>query len=182
MSYLHLSSGPSTEVQPAQANVFPWFGIRTRSNQEKTAASILAGKGYDPFLPLHTKLRQRPDRVIVTKTPLFPGYFFCRFDPRERLPIVSTAGVVSVLGFGNELAAIPDHEIEAVQAILRSGVPVQPHAFIQEGQRIRITRGSFEGLEGILVRAKSEVRLVVSIHMLQRSISVEIDHDFITLA
>jgi transcription antitermination factor NusG len=51
---------------------------------------------------------------------------------------------------------------------------------LREGQRIRINRGSLEHLEGILVRKKSEWRMIVSVSMLQRSISVEIDREWIT--
>ena len=71
-------------------------------------------------------------------------------------------------------------KIEAIQAILRSGMAVEPCPFLQEGQGIRVQRGSLEGLEGILLKKKTEWRMVVSLTMLQRSLSVEIDRDSIT--
>jgi transcription termination/antitermination protein NusG len=156
---------------------FPWYGIRTRSNHESVAAMVLNGKGYDPYLPLYRVRRRRADSVVESDHPLFPGYLFCRFDAKKRLPILTTTGVISVLGFGREPVPIPDEEIEAVRAVLRSGLPAEPCAYLREGQRVRVMSGSLEGVEGILLKKKSQARMVVSVTMLQRSISVEIDGD-----
>lgn len=172
-------SSPDRHLMPGPlqiANALPWYGIRTRSNYEKFTELALRGKGYEPYLPLYSRRRRRTDNVVVeSELPLFPGYVFCRFEAAKRLPILMTTGVVSVLGFGNEPAAIPDEEIEAIKAVLESGLPAAPCAYLREGQRVRITHGSLEGLEGILLKKKSEFRMVVSVTMLQRSISVEID-------
>jgi transcription antitermination factor NusG len=116
---------------------------------------------------------------VETDKPLFPGYVFCRFNPKVRLPILTTPGVVAVVGFGNEPAPIEDEEIEAIQAVLRSGLNAEPCSYLREGQRVRVNQGSLSGLEGILTRKKSEWRMVVSVAMLQRSISVEIDREWI---
>jgi transcriptional antiterminator NusG len=164
---------------PERGLRFPWFGLRTRSNQERITASVLEQKGYEHYLPTYRTSRRWSDRIVESDQPLFPGYVFCRFDPKKRLPIITTPGVVSIVGFGSEPAPIADNEIEAVQSILRSGLPSEPCSFLQEGQRIRVTRSSLEGLEGILVKKKTEWRMVVSISLLQRSISVEIDRDCI---
>jgi transcription antitermination factor NusG len=165
-------SGRTSVTEP-----FPWYGIRTRSNHERVAAIVLSGKGYDPYLPVYRLRRRRADAVVESEHPLFPGYVFCRFDATKRLPILMTTGVISVLGFGKEPAAIPDEEIEAVRAVLRSGLPAEPCAYLREGQRVRVTSGSLDGVEGILVKKKNQSRMVVSVSMLQRSISVEIDGD-----
>jgi transcription antitermination factor NusG len=157
----------------------PWFGVHTRSNHEKVTATVLSHKGYDHYLPSFKSRRRWSDRIVETDRPLFPGYVFCRFDPKVRLPILTTPGVVSVVGFGNEPAPIDDSEIEAIQAVLGSGLHTEPCPFLREGQRIRVKRGSLDGLEGLLVRKKSEWRMVVSVTMLQRSIAVEIDRDWI---
>ena len=156
---------------------YPWYAIRTRSNYEKKTAAALAGKGYDPYLPIYRTRRRLSDRVIVTELPVFPGYVFCRFDVLKRLPILTTLGVVSLVGFGNEPVVINDSEIEAIQTVLASGLNAGPHPFLREGQRIRVKRGALEGLEGILLKQKTEWRLVISVEMLQRSIAVEVDSE-----
>jgi transcription antitermination factor NusG len=173
-----IAPGSSLPMEPdSAADRFPWYGIRTRSNHEKVASTVLRGKGYDPYLPLYRLQRSRPNAQGEGEHPLFPGYVFCRFDVKKRLPILMTTGVISVLGFGKEPAAIPDEEIEAVKAVLRSGLPAEPCAYLREGQRVRVKDGSLDGVEGILVKKKNQCRMVVSVTMLQRSISVEIDGD-----
>jgi len=159
---------------------FPWYAVRTRSNQERIAATTFENKGYEQYLPVYRSRRRWSDRVVTTELPLFPGYVFCRFDHKQRLPIMTTPGVVSVVGFGNDPAPIPDSEIEAVHMVLGSGLAAEPYPFLQEGQRIRVTHGSLKDLEGILVKKKSDWRLVVSVGMLQRSVSVEIDRDCVS--
>jgi transcription antitermination factor NusG len=120
--------------------------------------------------------------VLELERPLFPGYVFCRFDPIHRLPILTTPGVVSIVGVGKEPAPISDSEVEAIQVVLRSGCAAGPCPFLREGQRVRVNRGSLEGLEGILIQKKSEWRVVVSVTMFQRSVSVAIDREWISKA
>ena len=159
---------------------YPWFAVRIKANYEKATAAALDGKGYEVYLPLYRRRSRWSDRMVVTERPLFPGYLFCRFDYKKRLPVIVTPGVLSIVEFGNEPAPIEQKQIEAVQAILSSGVATEPCQFLQEGQRIRIEYGPLQGIEGILLKKKSEWRLVISIYMLQRSISIEIDRGWIT--
>src|SRR4051812_42525791 len=113
----------SSQPAPVSENPpFPWYGIRTKSNQERLAASVLEAKGFEQYLPSYQVKRRWSDRTVETTVPLFPGYVFCRFDPSQKLPVVSTPGVVSVVGFGNVPAPIDDSEIEAIQAVLLSGM------------------------------------------------------------
>jgi transcription elongation factor/antiterminator RfaH len=174
MNFVESNTGVSTRFRTQ-----PWYGIRTKSNHEKLAARVLESKGYEQYLPVYRSRRRWSDRVVEKDRPLFPGYVFCRFDARKSLPIVSTPGVVSVVGFGNEPAPIADTEIEAVQMLLQSGLATEPCPFLQEGQRIRVKRGALEGLEGILLKKKTNWRIVVSVTMLQRSVAVEIDREWI---
>lgn len=161
----------------------PWYGIRTRSNHEYTAALALKGKGYEPYVPIYNiRKRTLNDVVVQRERPLFPGYVFCRFDAKKRLPILMTAGVVGVVGFGREPAPIPDDEIEAVKTVLRSGLVAEPCAYLHEGQRVRVTYGSLEGVEGILLKKKNQCRMVISVNMLQRSIAVEIEGERLVAA
>jgi transcription antitermination factor NusG len=177
----HLQPSINIPFQPLTTapEPMPWFGLHTRSNHEKVTATVLSHKGYDHYLPTYKSKRRWTDRVVESERPLFPGYVFCRFDPKARLPILTTPGVVSVVGFGNDPAPIDDAEIDAVQAVLSSGLHTEPCPFLREGQRIRVVTGALANLEGLLVRKKSEWRMIVSVAMLQRSISVEIDREWI---
>ena len=166
----------SISPEPGQ---YPWYGIRTKSNCENVAATVLEAKGYESYLPSYRVRRRWSDRTVETTLPLFPGYVFCRFDAHHRLPVVTTPGVASIVGFGNEPAPIAEAEIHAVQLILQSGLAAEPAPFLREGQRVRIKHGALTGVEGILLKKKTEWRMVVSVTMLQRSISVEVDREWV---
>jgi transcription antitermination factor NusG len=159
---------------------FPWYAVRTKSNLERVAAGILEGKGYEIYYPVYRTRSRWSDRVVQTERPLFPGYLFCRFDALQRLPVLTTSGVISILGVGQQPMPVSDSEVDAVRRVLYSGLAAGPHPFLREGQRIQITRGCLAGLEGILIEKKSEWRLVVSVTMLQRSVSVEIERDWVS--
>ena len=76
--------------------------------------------------------------------------------------------------------AVDEHEIQAIQAMVASGIPNQPWPFLATGDRVRIESGPLTGLEGILVEFKGNHRLVLSVTLLQRSVAVEIDSAFVT--
>ena len=161
-------------------DVDQWFALQIRSQHEKIVASTLREKGYEEFLPLCQIKRRWSDRVKRLEAPLFPGYVFCRFDVQKRLPILVTPGVRSIVGLGKIPLPIDNSEIAALQSIVKSGLPAEPWPFLKIGQRVRIEQGSLEGLEGILLTPKNSYRLVVSVTLLQRSVAVEIDRDWVT--
>src|SRR5215471_16772080 len=98
-----------------------WYALQVYQRLEKITALLLNQKGFDLFLPTYTVKRRWSDRVKVVEQPLFPGYLFCRLDARQRwLPVLTTPGVMSIVGTGKEPIAIPESEIEAVRRIVRS--------------------------------------------------------------
>jgi len=159
---------------------FRWFALLVKSQHEKSVACALEGKGYEQFLPLYNVNRNWSDRLKQLTCPLFPGYVFCRFDVNCRLPILVTPGVLSVVGAGKVPLPVNDSEIEAIRSIVKSGLQAEPWPFLRVGQRVRIERGSLEGVEGILLAVKKPYRLIVSVTLLQRSVAVELDQDWAT--
>jgi transcriptional antiterminator NusG len=165
--------------QPETGLVFPWFALRVRSNFEKVAAMHLRDRGFEEFSPTYKTERQWSDRKKQVDQFLFPGYVFCRVNPDDRLPVLSIPGTVGLIEFGKGPAPIPDHEIEAVRRMIGSGLLVGPWPFLETGQTVLIERGPLAGTEGILQQIKKTFRLVVSIRLLQRSVSAEVDRAWI---
>jgi transcription antitermination factor NusG len=163
----------------ADTGLLPWFALRIKSNFEKVTSQILEQKGYIAFLPTYRTRNRWSDRTKVIDRPLFPGYLFCRFDQNDRLPILVTPGVVGVVGVGKTPMAVAEREIEAIQAVLRSGVPATPWPYVTVGQRLLIERGPLSGIEGILQEIKNSFRFIVSVNLLQRSVAAEVDASWV---
>jgi transcription antitermination factor NusG len=163
----------------AEAPGLPWYAVRVKPNFEQTTARWLASKGYEQLAPSYRERRQWSDRTKEIDVPLFAGYIFCRFDPMQRLPIVQSPGVLMVVGFGKQLAAVDDGEIASLQALIQSRFGVQPWPFLKAGRKVAISAGPLRGVEGIVVEAGDACRLVVSITLLQRSVSVEIERGWV---
>ena len=157
---------------------FPWYALRVQSRFGSLASATLRGKGYEEFFPLYRSRRRWSDRVKELELPLFPGYSFCRFDVSHRLPILTTPGVIGIVGIGKIPAPVDLDEIEAVRLILRSGLAAQPWPLLRVGSKVYIERGPLVGLEGIVTNTDKVYRLIVSVSLLQRSVAVEIDREW----
>jgi transcription antitermination factor NusG len=107
--------------------------------------------------------------------PLFPGYVFCRFNAHNRLPVLVTPGVLSVVGRGRVPVPVEDAEIDAIQRVVSSGLRAEPWPYLEVGQQVRIQDGALGGLEGILISFRGSRRVVVSVSLLCRSVSLEIE-------
>jgi transcription antitermination factor NusG len=153
----------------------PWCAVYTRHQHEKSVSEVLEAKGFEVFLPLYNSTRRWKDRRKVLSLPLFPCYVFVRGAIERRLPVLSTPGVHMIINRGEKVATVPEQEIEAIRRTVEAQLRFQPHPFLHCGDRVRVVRGSLEGVEGILTRKKNLYRLVLSVEMLAQSVSVEID-------
>jgi len=161
-------------------NNHEWYAVQLKTRFEKVVAQHLRRQGYEQYLPTYRSRRQWSDRVKKIQSPLFPGYIFCKFDIANRLPLLMIPGVRSVLSFGGTPTPIPEEEIVAVQRVAQSGMHYEPWsktAGIALGRRIQVKVGPLQGLQGVIVRVKDNHHLVISIALLQRCVSVEIDRD-----
>jgi hypothetical protein len=73
---------------------------------------------------------------------------------------------------------IPDVEIDALQTVCKAGVNTIPYPYLTAGAKVRINEGPLTGVEGILLESK-QTRLILSVTLLQRSIAVEVDAEWI---
>ena len=157
-----------------------WYALQVRSRKEGYIASQIQGQGFECLLPTYKSIRKWSDRVKELEQPLFPGYLFCRFDFQNRRPIVTTPGVLQVVGFGKTATPVADEEIRALQLALSSDMPKQPWPYLEIGQRVQVIYGNLTGLEGILVNVKGNHRVVLSVTLLQRSVAMEVETSWLS--
>lgn len=163
-----------------------WHVLWTRSNCEQLVADQLTAKGLEVFLPKVGAWSRRGGHPYLAHVPLFPGYLFVHqvMDKASYIAIRKSTGLVAILGEQwDRLEVVPDPEIEAIQRALRAGLPVFPHPYLREGQRVRIAHGPLMDVEGIFVSGNpSKGLLVISIDMLRRSVAVVVDCTLVAAA
>jgi transcription antitermination factor NusG len=157
-----------------------WFAIQVRPNAECAALAGLRSKGYETYLPTYYCARQWSDRVKKLRLPLFTGYVFCKFSSAATAPIVTTLGVVRVLGVGGTPIPVDDSEIASLQTIeAATGVRSYPWPQLEVGDQVCIGVGPLRGLVGVLQLVKGESTLIVSVSLLHRAVAVEMQADWI---
>jgi Transcription antiterminator len=152
-----------------------WFALTAKHQHEATVTRLLAAKGVTVFHPTYTVVRRWKDRNKLIQMPVFPGYVFFAGGLARRIEILSTPGVFSIVSFGNMAAEISTEEVEAIRRAAANQMPLQPHPFLSDGDRVRVTCGPLAGVSGILLRHRDTCRLILSIELLGRSAAVEID-------
>ena len=152
-----------------------WYALRVRTKTEKIVAGGLNQRDIVNFLPLYKKKTQWSDRVKTSFIPLFPGYVFAKINGRQLHPLVTVPGFMYIVGQGSIPEPVDESDIIAVKRIVAQGVGVGPWPFCTAGQVVEVVRGPLAGLRGVYLRSKSEDRLVISLPLLQRSVSTEIE-------
>lgn len=152
-----------------------WFAVQVRARWERSTATLLGGKGYQTLLPTYECQQGRNGQL--KSAPLFPGYVFCRFDGQKRLPVLITPGVIALVGRGRIPVPVEPSEIDSIQTMVSSGLPLKPWPYLEVGQKVRIEDQALQGLEGILIAFKGSHRIVVSVSLLRRSVALEIDRE-----
>jgi transcription antitermination factor NusG len=168
---------PASPVVEAAAE--SWYALWTHSHCEQLVRDQLLRAGFRAFLPtVDVWSRRRGVRRLID-VPMFPGYLFLRhaIDKKSYCEVSRVRGVVRLLGERWDcLARIPDDEMEAIERIATAREPVLPYPYLKEGRRARIVAGPFAGLEGILVKSRLDKGLLVlSVHLLQRSVAMSVD-------
>jgi transcriptional antiterminator NusG len=161
-----------------------WYAIHTMARHEKRVAQQLQENRVFTFLPLVREMRQWCDRRANVEVPLFSCYTFVRMVQKaeERIKVLRTPGVLGFVGSDRVGTPIPDEEIENLRTAIREKVPFAVHPYISVGKRVRIRGGSLDGVEGILMGQAGDRSLIVSVELLQRSVSVRVEGYGVELA
>jgi transcription antitermination factor NusG len=169
----------AAQTNSIEPEIYPWYALWVRSRHEKTVADILEGKGFETFLPVYRSRRRWSDRIQEIDLPLLPGYVFCRFEVRNRVPILTTPGLVNIVGAGKTPEPVDEFEMDSLIRAVRAGVHLQLWPFLKIGQRVTIEEGPLRSLQGVLVNIQGTDQLILSVSLLQRSVAVAVDRRWI---
>ncbi len=171
-----VSHGSRLLSQEASCASPSWYAIQTWPQYEKKVATELHRKDIEIFLPLQCSKRKWSDRLALIQAPLFPSYVFVRIDESSnaRIRVLRTNGVTGFVGIRGRGVSIPQSEIQSVRLLLGSGIAFQHHSRLTVGKRVRIRGGSLDGVEGTLLEKKSDLSLLVSVQIIQRSLALRV--------
>jgi transcription antitermination factor NusG len=151
-----------------------WYAAYTRANHEKRAHERFLQRSIESVLPTYLSVRIWKDRCVRLQMPLFPGYVFIRISAHERFRALEVPGVAKLVGFGGVPAPLHDQDIACLRVLAQHNL-AKPHPYLSVGRRVRVTVGPLRGAEGVLVKRRRNSRVVLSVHLVQRSVIVDID-------
>ena len=168
---------PTCNISAVTDQSLSWFAVYTTPRHEKRAAQHLELRGMEYFLPLYSTPRRWKDGSRVTlDLPVFPSYIFVRTTRRERVRVLEIPSVLWMVGPKREPTPMPDLCIESLREAVRLR-KIEPHPDLVVGERVRIKNGVMAGMEGILVRKKKDLRVVLTLDLTQQSFAMEVDAD-----
>jgi transcription antitermination factor NusG len=157
-----------------------WHAVQVLTNHEKRVTQHLASRCIEHYLPTYMEKSKWTDRTVTLHRPLFPGYVFIRQRPESRLLVLTTPGVLHLLGNETD-GAIPSAEIERIREALAQGYGLQPHPTIAKGMRVRLRHGIFEGVEGKVTEVRGNCRVVLALSGVDQCFSLAASIDEIEL-
>ena len=152
-----------------------WYAAYTWARHEKNVARHFQERGIEHYLPIYTAVHRWKSGNVRLELPLFPSYIFVRIPLQERVRPLQVPGVVRLVGFNGHPTPLPDREIQALVDLSSQGRKAEPYPYLTVGTRVQIHAGPLQGLEGILLRKKSSLRVVVAVELIMRSIVVDVD-------
>jgi len=151
-----------------------WYALYTRHQHERSIAAHLESRGFSTLCPTYMEIRQWRDRKKEITLPVFPCYVFIQGGIERQISLLSTPGVHSIVCTGKTPAPIDGDEIAAIRRAMDHSIALEPAPFVREGELVRVICGPLRGVEGVVQRCKDAIRLIISVEILGRSASVEI--------
>ena len=144
----------------------------------KTSANVnhAFGLTLTHYLPLYTERVKWTDRTAVAERPLFSGYVFARFSPQSRISVISTPGVLRLLGVG-ERDIVRDEELTKIRDGPASGLLLRPHPSVSVGTRVRVRDGVLAGAEGTVTEFRRQCRVIIMLSATRQCFSLEVELD-----
>lgn len=150
-----------------------WWVLYTKVHQEKALARQLFGRDIPYYLPLLNKTTVWRGRKFISRVPVFAGYVFLFGSEEERVVSLTTNRISRILHVHD-----PDgltRDLRQLRRLIASGAPLTVESRLVPGQRVRVRRGVFAGLEGTVLKRRGSTRLLVAVDFLQQGASVEIE-------
>ncbi|MDA1040300.1 MAG: antitermination protein NusG [Planctomycetota bacterium] len=151
-----------------------WVVFYTLSRREKDLMRRLESVEIPFYGPLiRRRLPATRGQPRVSYVSLFPGYVFARVDDEQRRTALGTNTIARWLPVVDEHKLVND--LCSLRQLIASNRPLTPEARLDAGHVVRVRSGPLAGLEGIVVKRRGGVRLVVMVQFLNQGASIELE-------
>jgi transcriptional antiterminator RfaH len=159
-----------------------WTAAQLMPRQEALALHCLKLAGYETYLPRLRERRVSRGRRITVTPPLFPGYLFILIQLQWHTARWSP-GIAAIIRDGECPAKVSDAVIAEIRGRECGGLIELPKLpGMKIGERVRVTRGPFSGLEGLYSGQSSRQRVEILLRILGASQRVTLPRGDIELA
>jgi transcription antitermination factor NusG len=156
----------------ARADGERWHVGHTRPRCEKKFADLLRAEQMAHYLPLITSVRKYGRQTKRFTKPLFAGYVFGRIPLERRARVFQRDLLARLIPIDNEAGFL--RQLDAVRAIVASGLELSLHPLIHRGTRVRVIGGPLQGLEGVVDNPADPQGIVLAVDVLQQGLLVRI--------
>ena len=152
-----------------------WYAVYTVPQHEKSTLKQLVIREIESFLPTYETVHVWKNRQrMKLELPLFPAYLFVHINPRERVKVLQSPGVLQIVGNSRESVPLQNADVD----FLRSGFcrqRVEPYHDLVIGEKVRVKSGVMQGLQGTLVRKNNSMRFVLTVELINQNAAIQVD-------
>jgi transcriptional antiterminator RfaH len=154
-----------------------WYVCHTKPRCEKRFADLLARESFEHYLPLVVSVRRYGGKVKKFTKPLFPSYVFARIPPTEKGRAHQQDHLVRMLPVESEAAFL--RQINAIKALIDSGLEFSLHPPLEKGMRVKVIAGPLWGVEGVIDDPANPKGIVIVVDILQQGVLARVPPEFI---
>jgi len=163
-----------------------WYAAKTKHQTEKKIKSRLAEMDIECFVPFHTLVVERNGKKIKQEKPLVPNLVFIYTDRQTALSLPNDTGIDIIYMRDlttRQLLIIPDKQMEDFMFLHN----FSPNAIrvmntnLKKGDRVKVIKGEFSGIEGELIRIQGHKRVVIRLEGLFSLATTYIPKEFLEL-
>jgi transcription antitermination factor NusG len=143
-----------------------WYAGKVKYRTESKIKTFLETRGIEHYIPFHTVMVERRGKKKREKKPVLPSFIFIRTIRQTLLsvPVESGYGVSYIRNLETkEIQTIPDKQMQDFMFLLDFSEDTLriTNTNLKRGDRVRVIKGPFSGIEGELIRIKGHKRVVV---------------------
>ena len=143
-----------------------WYAAKVKYQTERKVKTWLDKQAIENFIPFRMVLMERNGRKIKRERPVVPGLLFIKtnYQTACALPVESRVKIVYLRNpESHQFLVIPEKQMQDFMFLLdlsESAVRLE-NENLRRGDKVRVIKGDFAGIEGELIRIKGHKRVVV---------------------